>query len=365
MEFSLFYFADSTCADGAGHSYELLLEGAKFADRNGFAAVWTPERHFHSVGALYPNPSVTGAAVAAVTERVSVRAGSVVPALHHPLRIAEEWAIVDNLSHGRAGISFASGWDPVDFALNPSGYADRRTTVLDTMQQVRALWRGDPMKTLDGVGNTAELQVYPRPVQRELPVWLTSAGSPDTFRAAGEAGAGVLTHLLGQSMDELAEKIAVYREAHAGRPDHDGRPGHVALMLHAFVGDDPEAVLDTVREPFIAYLKSSFNLIARSAVDTLQGLDLGSLSDAQVDFLVRRSFDRYYGTSGLFGTVEQAGAIVEQARAAGVDELACFIDFGVPTDQVLAGLEHLNRVRRNAGSRVPHSPAARHATETS
>jgi natural product biosynthesis luciferase-like monooxygenase protein len=365
MEFSLFYFADNTRGTGAGDRYELLLEGAKFADRNGFAAVWTPERHFHSVGALYPNPSVTGAAVAAVTDRISVRAGSVVPALHHPLRIAEEWAVVDNISGGRAGISFASGWDPVDFVLNPGGYADRRRTVVETMQQVRALWRGDGMQALDGTGNAADLQVYPRPVQRELPVWLTSAGSPDTFRAAGEAGAGVLTHLLGQSTDELAEKIAVYRKALAERPGHDGWPGHVALMLHAFVGDDADTVLETVREPFIAYLKSSFNLIARSAVDTLQGLDLGKLSDAQVDFLVRRSFDRYYGTSGLFGTVEQAGAIVEQVRAAGVDELACFIDFGVPTDQVLAGLHHLNRVREEAGGRVLSSRAARQETGTS
>ena len=43
---------------------ELLLEGAKFADANGFCAVWTPERHFHAFGGPYPNPSVTGAAVA-------------------------------------------------------------------------------------------------------------------------------------------------------------------------------------------------------------------------------------------------------------------------------------------------------------
>ncbi|MDH6128338.1 MupA/Atu3671 family FMN-dependent luciferase-like monooxygenase [Kitasatospora sp. GP82] len=347
MEFSLFYFADNEFETGARGGYELLLEGAKYADRHGFAAVWTPERHFHRIGALYPNPSVTGAAVAAVTERIAIRAGSVVPALHHPLRIAEEWSVVDNLSNGRAGISFASGWDPVDFVLSPEAYADRRNAVLEAMRQVRGLWRGDRMQALDGNGDQVDVRVYPGPVQPELPVWLTSAGSPDTFRAAGEAGAGVLTHLLGQSMDELAEKTAVYRKALAERPDHDGWPGHVALMLHAFVGEDPDVVLETVREPFIAYLKSSFNLITRSAPDTLKGLDLGKLSDAHVDFLVRRSFDRYYRTSGLFGTVEQAGAIVEQARTAGVDELACFIDFGVPTDKVLAGLEHLDRLKES------------------
>ncbi|WVJ71376.1 LLM class flavin-dependent oxidoreductase (plasmid) [Paracoccus marcusii] len=56
----------------------MLLEGAKFADRHGFVAVWTPERHFHAFGGPYPNPSVTGAAVAAVTQNIAVRAGSCV-----------------------------------------------------------------------------------------------------------------------------------------------------------------------------------------------------------------------------------------------------------------------------------------------
>ncbi|MCB2133517.1 MAG: LLM class flavin-dependent oxidoreductase, partial [Rhodobacteraceae bacterium] len=65
MAFSLYYWGND---DGSGPAkYDLLLEGAKFADANGFCAVWTPERHFHAFGGPYPNPSVTGAAVAAVT----------------------------------------------------------------------------------------------------------------------------------------------------------------------------------------------------------------------------------------------------------------------------------------------------------
>ena len=83
---------------GRRDRYRLLLEGARFADRHGFAAVWTPERHFHAFGGLYPNPAVTGAALAAITERIGIRAGSVVLPLHNPIRVAEEWSVVDNLS---------------------------------------------------------------------------------------------------------------------------------------------------------------------------------------------------------------------------------------------------------------------------
>ena len=65
MDFSLFYFADA--ATSRRDPYRLLIEGARFADEHGLSAVWTPERHFHSFGGLYPNPAVTGAAIAAIT----------------------------------------------------------------------------------------------------------------------------------------------------------------------------------------------------------------------------------------------------------------------------------------------------------
>ena len=128
MDFSIYYWGND---DGAGpKKYELLLEGAKFADTHGFTAVWTPERHFHAFGGPYPNPSVTGAAVAAVTKNIGVRAGSCVVPLHHPARIAEEWAIIDNLTNGRAGLAIASGWQPEDFVLRPENTPPRNKAAM-------------------------------------------------------------------------------------------------------------------------------------------------------------------------------------------------------------------------------------------
>lgn len=92
-EFSLFYFAADNARDPKDR-YKLLLEGAKFADREGFAAIWTPERHFHAFGGLCPNPALTSATIAAITTRLQIRAGSCVLPLHHPIRVAEEWAFV-------------------------------------------------------------------------------------------------------------------------------------------------------------------------------------------------------------------------------------------------------------------------------
>src|SRR5205085_2841598 len=96
MAFSLFYFAASTGSQAEGGAYRLLLEGARFADTHDFTAVWTPERHFHEFGGLYPNPAVTTAALATSAQRVQLRAGSIVLPLHNPLRVAEDWAVIDH-----------------------------------------------------------------------------------------------------------------------------------------------------------------------------------------------------------------------------------------------------------------------------
>src|SRR5205807_362890 len=85
------------------NKYRTLIEAARFADTHDFAAIWLPERHFTFMGSLYPNPAVLHAALARETKRLRLRAGSVVLPLHDPIRVAEEWAVVDNLSAGRAG----------------------------------------------------------------------------------------------------------------------------------------------------------------------------------------------------------------------------------------------------------------------
>jgi natural product biosynthesis luciferase-like monooxygenase protein len=360
--FSLFYFASDDGGTGRDR-YRLLLEGAKFADTHGFSAVWTPERHFHAFGGIYPNPAVTGAAVAAVTRNVAVRAGSVVLPLHHPLRVAEEWAIVDNLTDGRAGIAFASGWQPNDFVLAPGRYADRHASMFRDIETVRSLWRGESVRLPNARGEPVEVRTMPRPVQPELPVWVTTAGSVDTWTGAARAGARVLTHLLGQTVDELRDKVAAYRAAwreagHAGE-------GGVTLMVHTFVGDDEDAVRETVREPMKRYLASAVSLV-RGFADSWSAYKRGAgdasrpeagaidaLSPAELDSLLDFAFERYYQGSSLLGTPDKCLRLVDSLRAAGVDEIACLIDFGVDHDLVLAQLERLDEVRRRAQHAAP------------
>jgi natural product biosynthesis luciferase-like monooxygenase protein len=317
------------------------MEGARFADANGFSAVWTPERHFHLFGGLFPNPSVLSAAIAAATERISIRAGSVVLPLHDPLRVAEEWSVVDNLSGGRVGVSFASGWQPDDFVLAPGEYAERKQGMMNRIKEVRRLWRGDKLRRVNGAGQEVEVGVYPRPVQQELPIWVTSARHPETFRLAGEAGARLLTHLVGHTPEQLAEKISLYRRAwrEHGWPGE----GHVTLMLHTFVHPDLEFVRATVRGPLREYIRSSFDLMA--GLGAAMKVDVRSLPADELEGLLDGAYERFFETSGLLGTPEMVARTVRRLAGIGVDEVGCLIDFGVGEETILAALPHLAAVR--------------------
>jgi natural product biosynthesis luciferase-like monooxygenase protein len=346
MEFGIMFFASGGAGNEPG-KYRLLTEAARMADRAGLSAVWTPERHFHPFGGLFPNPAVLGAALATITERIQIRAGSLISPLHHTLRIAEEWSVVDNLSDGRAAVSFGSGWNVDDFLFFPERYAKRQAHMYEQIELVRRLWRGEELVEANAFGKPVRVSLYPRPVQPELPVWVTTSGHPDTFVSAGRHGANVLTHLIGQDLATLEGKIELYREAL--RASYGPRAGKVSLMLHTFVGPDLEAVRATVRTPFREYLRSAINLeqLAAEGGGVISGghrLAAHEIPADAMEELLDLVFERYFETGSLMGPPERCLRMVERLEEAGVDEVACLIDFVNDTEAVLESLGRLSEV---------------------
>ena len=354
-DYSLFYFSseDQLCQK---NKYRLLLEGAGYADRNGLTAVWTPERHFHKFGGLYPNPAVTGAAVAAMTRRIQVRAGSVVLPLHNVIRVAEEWSAVDNLSQGRTGIAFASGWNVEDFSLAPDNYATRRETTFRAVDTFLKLWRGETLKVRNGIGEETELSLFPKPVQLTPQIWITAAGNSDTFAHAGKLGVNVLTHLLGQSIEDLSQKITLYRKARASE-GHDPNGGKVTLMLHTFMGGQRDQVKNIIRRPFIEYLRSSADLTKTSVLNMSASHAKETINAREMNDLLSLAFDRYYEGSALFGTVSDCLPLIDRLKSIGVNEIACLIDFGIDEDEVLGSLNYISALmERMAQRHIVDSP---------
>jgi natural product biosynthesis luciferase-like monooxygenase protein len=334
---SLFFFSQAEAADDPD-KYALFDAAVQFADRSGFDAVWMPERHFHPVGGLFPNPSVLAAGVAASTRRLRIRSGSVVLPMHDPVRVAEEWSVVDNLSGGRVDLGVVPGWNPNDYALAPEAYASRWRVLFEHLDVVRRLWRGESIARVNGASEEVQVRLHPRPMQPELPVWIATSANDASFTRAGELGLNVLTALLIQPVEAFARRVALYRQVRA-RYGHDPDAGTVTLMVQACVGGSDDEVRRIVRDPFIAYMHSVQSLWK----DTVGSLRMDSAADQ--DRLVEMVFERYFQKSTLFGgldtCVERAG---EFARA-GATEIACMVDFGLSYEQTMVNLGWIDRLR--------------------
>jgi natural product biosynthesis luciferase-like monooxygenase protein len=353
VDFSVMFFASLATGSGAAH-YRLLLDAARVADAEGFSGIWTPERHFDEFGGVFPNPALSSAALAVATERIQLRAGSVISPLHDALLLAEDWSVVDNLSGGRAAVSFGSGWNPDDFVLDAAAYGPRRERMWEQIALIRHLWSGGTVERANGAGDVVEVALLPRPVQPDLPVWITTGGTAETFAQAGAAGANLLTHLITQDLDPLAANIARYRAARADA-GHDPAAGCVTVMVHTFVGEDDDEARAVAGPPLRTYLRSAMQLDMKAA----RARDGGDAYDAELlDELLALRLERYFGGLALLGDVDACVRVVDDLAAVGVDDVACLLDFGVDADAVLRSLDRLCEVRRRCTGPT-RSPMAR------
>ena len=355
MKFSLFYF-DGDGLNIQGNPYKLLIESAKFADKNGFSAVWTPERHFLAFGGLYPNPAMTSAALAMVTDKIQLRAGSVVLPLHHPVRVVEDWSMVDNLSGGRAAVAFASGWTMDEFILSREPHGSRKSVMWRGLDSVQKLWQGEAVDFEDATGKTVSTKTLPKPVQPKLPTWVTCQ-SMETFIEAGRLGVTVLTSLLGETLEQVAPKIARYREM-LSKHGHDPTSRTVSMMMHTFLGSDVNQVKEDIREPFCDYLKTHYGLLENLAKGMGLDVSLSDFSDDDLDSLLLFGVEGFMKGRSLIGTPESCRPFVQQLNDAGVDEIACLIDFVQDYDAVMGSLPYLAQLKLRCEEEVPVMVAA-------
>lgn len=332
MQYGLMFFSsDSTESD----KYGLVMDLARQADQRGFSSIWIPERHFDRFGGIFPNPVVVHSAIAMVTKNIRLCAGSLVSPLHNDIRILEDWSVVDNLSKGRIGISFAPGWHVNDFALAPGGFAGRDEKMRTQIDFFRSNWRSREILTQDGKARPIKVRLFPDPVQESPPIWITSGGHRQSFEYAGEIGAKILTHLISQDLKKLEQNIAAYTGALAAA-GHGPSAGGITLMLHTFLADTDDSAREIARSPLEQYLMAALRLQNESADSGLR-----EMSDDLLNELVNARAQKYLETGSLVGSVKTCAGIVEKLTKIGVTEIACLKDFGIESEHLRASFQKL------------------------
>ena len=228
-----------------------LLEEIEIADRVGLDVFGIGEHHRHDF--LDSAPAVILAAAAARTRQIRLTSAVTVLSAADPVRVFQQFATLDLLSHGRAEIvvgrgSFIEAY-PL-FGLDLRDYESLFTEKLDLLLKLRestnVQWSGRHRAALDGQG------VYPRPLQNPLPVWLGVGGTPESFVRAGSLGLPLMVAIIGGQPVRFRPLIDLYREAgrKAGHP-----PERLQVGIHS-LGHIAETTDQAADEFFPGYART-------------------------------------------------------------------------------------------------------------
>jgi len=164
--------------------YAAGLEMAHWADRHGFDECMLSEHH-GSEDHYLPSPLVLGAAIAARTQRLRIRVAALVLPLHDPLRIAEDVAVLDQISAGRVELVIAGGFVPSEFGMFDCVLADRGHLVEKGIETLKQAWTAEPFPYR---GRT--VRVTPPPLQKPHPPLLVGGSSVAAARRAARIADG-------------------------------------------------------------------------------------------------------------------------------------------------------------------------------
>lgn len=173
---------------GSGFSnatlYAQVLDQVAFAESLGYDLVWLTEHHFVDDGYL-PSFAVAAGAIAARTSRVRISTDVALAPFHHPIRLAEDMAVLDNLSGGRMELGLGLGYAPHEFRAFDIPRAQRVSRSEETIQVLRQAWSDEPVRFVGKRFSFDGVTVYPKPVQPGgIPLWMAAQSEGGARRAA-------------------------------------------------------------------------------------------------------------------------------------------------------------------------------------
>ena len=201
--------------------YARALERIEIMDETGYDAVWLAEHHFSGYS-VCPSVHLMGTHVAARTRRLRIGTAVTLAAFYHPLRIAEEVALLDILSDGRVNWGAGRGFDPTEFSVFGVPPAESTARFREAVEIVLAAWTHDRLKFEGEFHRYDDVEVLPKPRQSPHPPTWVAASSPEAVTWAASRGYSILMDPH-SAHGEIARKRALHRDG-LRRSGHDDRP---------------------------------------------------------------------------------------------------------------------------------------------
>ena len=335
MEFGTFMEFPPVGQDGESASFDRALGEVAAADEWGLDAVWLAELHGAPERSVLSAPMMVASAVAAATERVRIGIAVQVLPLSHPLRLAEEAATVDQVSHGR--LIYGIGRSGVVRTYEEYGisYAESRERFAETLEIMRLAWTRPKFSYQGKYHSFDDVALSPKPYQKPYPELRMAGATPETFPAIGRLGFPVFVAVRQGPFKQLVPYNEAYRAAYR-EAGHKGR-GQVYLRVPAYLADSEtraRAELETSLMSFFRYQAELGRDSARRA-----GGEIAAQRLQRVERLEALTFDEALATQVICGTPDSFTARLREVE----EELGL--------DGILAEL--------NCGGRIPHAGVMR------
>jgi alkanesulfonate monooxygenase SsuD/methylene tetrahydromethanopterin reductase-like flavin-dependent oxidoreductase (luciferase family) len=179
----------------------------------------------------------------------------------HPIRIAEDWAMVDILSNGRLEFGLGRGYQPAEFRGLSISMEKTRERFDESLELIRRAWTQERCSFEGEFFQVRDLCVLPKPVQKPHPPLWTAAVSPDTYTLAGERGLKILTSPAFTPFDILRKNYDAYRGAWRESQGTD-QGADICLNKIIHVAGSSKQARDDLREPIRWFFQTQAGLIA-------------------------------------------------------------------------------------------------------
>ncbi|HIB12480.1 MAG TPA: LLM class flavin-dependent oxidoreductase [Dehalococcoidia bacterium] len=284
MQFGHLMLCDQREGISSQVRYQQMMDEVRLMDSLGYQSVWFAEHHFDGY-ALIPDALLACAAAARETQNILLGAGVVVLPFHHPIRVAEQAAMVDCLSGGRLLLGVGRGYQPHEFA----GFGQTLDESQERYDQalavlVRALKDRDFSYDSGGIWRGERVTTWPNTVQESIPMW-GAAISEASFQRFGKLGWPVLSFPSSTPPEKLKQQFDLYRETYL-KEGHPSENMRIAATMFTFVSRNAEEA----------------NLIFERAMGKYFGHLDGLTRSAEAE---QRLYDRLPTTARLSGSPSQ------------------------------------------------------------
>lgn len=319
MELGVFSLSDiyPGSPDTAATRIDDIIIYGVLAEQHGLDVYGIGEHHTRAFAVS--SPAVVHAAIARVTSRIKLTTTSSILTVLDPVRVYQDFATLDLISHGRAEIGAGRSAFPEPFALfgeNMAEYDELFAEKLDLLLRLRdeekVTWNGRYRPALNGA------EANPQP-SGELPIWVAVGGTPSSAVRAGRLGLPMVLGLIGGTIDQAKRLVDLYRSAgsDAGHPDSRLKVG---ITSHFYVGETSEQALEDFYPYYQRYLSPETNGGRGFRVDRAQMMHLAG----------RR------GALMVGGPREVAEKVLDLRSVLGADRFLGQVDLGGMPQQMVA-----------------------------